>query len=115
MDKIALFAFKGDIPCFIHVMLNAIDMREKGFEVQVILEGESSKVLAELSKDTHPMHTLFEQTKALGLFAGACKACAHMLGTLDAVAKEGMPLLADMHGHAGMAAYLLKGYRILTF
>ncbi len=115
MEKIALFAFKGEVSCFVHVMLNAIDMREKGFEVQVILEGESSKALAELSKENHPLHKLFEQTKSLGLFAGACKACAHILGTLDTVAMEGLPLLADMHGHAGMAAYILKGYRIITF
>ena len=115
MEKMALFAFRGEVPCFVHVMLNAIDMREKGLEVQVVLEGESSRVLVELSKETHPMHTLFEQTKSLGLFAGACKACAHAMGSLEAVLKEGLPVLDDMHGHSGMGAYILKGYRIITF
>jgi len=115
MEKVALFVFRGDIPCFIHVMLNAIDMREKGMEVQVILEGESSKVLAELSRRSHPMHALFEKTKSLGLFAGACKACAHAMGTLDAVANENLPLLEDMHGHAGMVSCLQKSFQIITF
>jgi len=115
MEKVALFAFRAEVPCFVHVMLNAIDMHEKGMDVQVILEGESSKVLAELSKESHPMHRLFEQTKSVGLFAGACKACAHAMGSLDAVLKEGVPVLDDMHGHSGMAAYILKGYRIITF
>ncbi len=115
MDKVVLFAFKGEVPCFVHVMLNAIDMREKGIEVSVVLEGESPKVIGELSKETHPMHKLFEQTKALGLFAGACKACAHVTGTLDAVLAEGLPLLGDMHGHAGMAEWIQKGYRVITF
>jgi hypothetical protein len=115
MEKMALFVFKSEIPCFIHVMLNAIDMREKGMEVKVILEGESSRVLAELSRGSHPMHALFEKTKSLGLFAGVCKACAHAMGTLDAVANEGLALLDDMHGHAGMAPYLQKGFQVITF
>ncbi len=115
MEKVVLFAFRSEIPCFIHVMLNAIDMREKGMEVQVVLEGESPKVLGELSKETHPMHKLFEQTKSLGLLAGACKACAHMTGTTDAVVREGLPLLDGMHGHAGMAEWILKGFSVITF
>lgn len=115
MEKAVLFAFRGEIPCFVHVMLNAIDMREKGFEVQVVLEGESSRVLAQLSRPEHPMHALFEKTKAQGLFAGACKACAHAMGALAAVEAEGLPLLDAMHGHAGMAEWVLKGYRVITF
>jgi hypothetical protein len=115
MEKIALFVFKGDAPCFVHVMLNAIDMLEKGLEVKVILEGESSRVLAEISRPNHPMHATFEKTKRLGLLAGACKACAHAMGTLDAVANEELALLDDMHGHAGMAAYIQNGFRVITF
>jgi hypothetical protein len=45
------------------------------------------------------MHKLFEKTKSLGLYAGACKACATNLGALEAVKKEGLALLDDMHGH----------------
>lgn len=115
MEKAVLFAFRGEVPCFVHVMLNAIDMREKGFEVQVVLEGESSRVLAALSSKEHPMHALFEKTKALGLFAGACKACAHAMGALAAVQAEGLPLLDAMHGHAGMAEWIAKGYGVITF
>jgi hypothetical protein len=29
MKKIALFVFNGDPMCFIHVLLNALDMEEK--------------------------------------------------------------------------------------
>lgn len=115
MEKAVLFAFRGEIPCFAHVMLNAIDMREKGFDVQVVLEGESPKVIGELSRQSHPMHKLFEQTKSLGLIAGACKACAHATGALDAVLAEGLPLLDGMHGHAGMAGWIQKGFRVITF
>ncbi|GFK95828.1 hypothetical protein NNJEOMEG_03699 [Fundidesulfovibrio magnetotacticus] len=115
MDKFALFAFRGEIPCFVHVMLNAIDLREKGYEVQVILEGESVKVVSELARESHPMHALFERTKSQNLLAGACRACAHQLGALEAVTREGLPILDEMHGHAGMAGWIAKGYAVITF
>jgi hypothetical protein len=36
MKKAALFVFNGDPMCFIHVLLNALDMKEKGYEVKTI-------------------------------------------------------------------------------
>jgi hypothetical protein len=33
MKKVALFAYNGEVMCFVHVLLNALDMREEGFEV----------------------------------------------------------------------------------
>jgi len=35
--KIALFAFNGKAMCFVHVLLNALDMNEKGYDVKVII------------------------------------------------------------------------------
>ena len=58
--KVVLFAFRGDVSCFVHVLLNAIDYRERGYEAQVVLEGEATKLVAVLSKAEHPMHGLFE-------------------------------------------------------
>lgn len=115
MNKVALFAFRGDVPCFVHVMLNAIDLREKSCEVEVVLEGQSPKVVAELSRPEHPMHALFEKTKELGLVAGVCRACAQATGSLEAVMKESLPLMDGMHGHAAMSDYILKGFEVITF
>jgi hypothetical protein len=115
MKKMALFAFRGNLSCFVHVLLNAIDLREKGYEVKVILEGESTKLVAELANPDNHLHALFEQTKSLGLFAGVCKACSHMLGTQEAAVAEGFALLDDMHGHPGMARYADDGFTILIF
>lgn len=115
MKKVVLFAFRGDISCFVHVLLNAMEFREKGYEVQVVLEGESTKLVALLAKTDNPMHALFEKTKGLGLFAGVCKACSHQLGSQEAAVAEGFPLLDDMHGHPGMARYMDEGFTVLTF
>ncbi len=43
-EKFALFAFNGDPMCFIHVVLNALDLDKKGFEVKVIVEGSATKL-----------------------------------------------------------------------
>jgi len=113
--KVVLFAFRDDLPCFIHVLLNAIDMHEKGYETKIVLEGASVKLVELLSDEANKMHKLFENTKTLGLFAGACRACSHMMGATAAVEKEGFPLLDDMHGHPGMQRYIEDGYTVLTF
>ena len=39
MKKVALFAFNGELMCLMHVLLNAIDMNERGQEVKIVIEG----------------------------------------------------------------------------
>ncbi|MEL7638802.1 MAG: cytoplasmic protein [Solidesulfovibrio sp.] len=115
MKKVALFAFRGDLSCFVHVLLNALDFREKDYEVKVVLEGEATRLVAELSKPDNHLHPLFEKTKELGLFAGVCRACSHQLGSQEAAVAEGFTLLDDMHGHPGMAPYVDNGFTVLIF
>jgi hypothetical protein len=33
MKKVALFAFNGEPMCFVHVLLNALDMKEKDYKL----------------------------------------------------------------------------------
>jgi hypothetical protein len=54
MKKFALFVFNGDPMCFIHVLLNALDMSEKGYEAKIIIEGAATKLVPELEKK--PIH-----------------------------------------------------------
>lgn len=115
MQKTAIFAFRGELVCFVHVLLNAIDMQEKGQEVKIILEGEATKLVAELAKPDNHLHTLFEKTKSLKLIAGVCRACSHMLGSQEAAVAEGFDLLDDMHGHPSMSKYQDDGYTVLIF
>lgn len=115
MAKNALFVFNGDPMCFIHVLLNALDMHAKGDEVTLILEGASVKLIPELIKDENPLNGLWKKVTAAGLVAGVCKACAHKLGTLDDAEAQGLTILEDMSGHAGMAGFQEKGFVIITF
>lgn len=115
MKKIVLFVFNGDPMCFIHVLLNALDMKEREYDVSIVLEGASVKLLPELNKPDHPLHKLWEKTKAAGLVAGVCKACSHKLGTIDEAGNQGLTLLDDTSGHPGIAGYRESGYEVITF
>ncbi|MBW1838167.1 MAG: DsrE family protein [Deltaproteobacteria bacterium] len=115
MKKAVLFAFNGELMCFVHVLLNAIDMNEKGYEVKIVIEGSATKLVAELAKEGSPMSTLYKKVKSLDLIDGACKACSNKMGTLEAVRAEGLKLLDDMNGHPGMAYYMEQGFEVITF
>ncbi len=114
MNKIAIFAFKGDSICFVHVLLNALDLHDKGGEVKIVLEGEATRTIADLRKPEHPLHALYERAKRLELLDAVCRACVNKMGALEAVEEEGLRIAEDMAGHAGMAPYIEDGYTIVT-
>jgi len=115
MHKIALFVFNGDPMCFIHVLLNALDMDSKGYAAKVVIEGAATKLIPDLAKPDTPLHTLWEKAKAAGLVAGVCQACAGKMGTLDAAKAQGLELLADMNGHPSMSGYVQEGFAVISF
>ena len=115
MKKFALFVFNGDPMCFIHVLLNGLDLNAKGHEVRIVIEGAATKLLPELAKHDHPLHQLWQRCLAANLVAGVCRACANKMGTLDEAEAQQLPLLADMNGHPAMSAYMAAGYSIISF
>ena len=114
MNKTAIFAFKGNPICFVHVLLNALDLHERGGEVKIVLEGEATKLIIELCKPENPLNVLYEKVKGLGLFDAVCRACAIKMGALETAEAEGFEIAEDMAGHAGMAPYIEQGYTIVT-
>lgn len=113
--KKALFAFKGDPVCFIHVLLNAIDMDEKGIEVRIVMEGAATALIPELVKNGHPFRQLWESVREKGLIAGVCRACAAKMESLEAAEAQGLKILDSMKGHPSMADFIKNGYEIITF
>lgn len=115
MKKMALFVFNGDPMCFIHVLLNAQDFKEKGYGVKIVVEGSATGLLPELDRPEHMLHKLWKGVKAAGLVAGVCRACAHKMGTVEAARAQGLDLLDDMSGHPGMSGYRDQGFEIISF
>lgn len=115
MKKQALFVFNGDAMCFIHVLLNALDMDKRGYEVKIVIEGAAVKLVPEMIKAGNPLSGPWQKVLQAGLVAGVCKACAAKLGTLDAAMEQELALIGEMSGHPAMASYLEEGYEIITF
>ena len=115
MKKIVLFAFNGDSMCFIHVLLNALDMKEKGYEGKIVIEGSATKLIPELDKADNFLHKLWKKVKEAGLVDGVCKACANKMGALNAAKAQDLNLLDEMSGHPSMAKYRDEGFEIISF
>jgi len=113
--KIVLFAFRGDPLCFVHVLLNGIDLHERGKEGLIVIEGDAVTLVEKMSQPGHFLSALYQKAKGLGIFAGACKACATKLGALDAIKKEEIPLIGEMSGHPAMSGFMADGYEVITF
>ncbi|MFW9826165.1 MAG: DsrE family protein [Candidatus Thorarchaeota archaeon] len=113
--KYALFAFNGDPMCFIHVILNAVEMNKKGYEVKVIVEGSATKLANQFENEENPFYKKYQELKNTGLIDCFCKACSNKMGSLNKVEELGFPTCAELMGHRSMAIYIKQGFSIITF
>ncbi|NLI89349.1 MAG: cytoplasmic protein [Epulopiscium sp.] len=111
MNKFAIFAFNGNLMCFIHVLLNALDMDANGKDVKIIMEGEAVKHIKELEESNNP---LYKEAKEKRLFDSICKGCSVKMGVLEFNQTTGIPLNGEMSGHPAMNRYIDEGYQIIT-
>lgn len=109
--KVVYFAFKGEEMCFTHLLLNALDLYEKGNEAKIVIEGEAVALLKGLEEKKHP---LYFSAKEKGLIDRICKACSAKMGVLEYNQTLGIPMGDDLKGHPAMEPYLSKGYQVIT-
>lgn len=115
MKKIALFAFNGDPTCFVHVLITALDMNGKGWDVKLVIEGSAAKLVKDLTEPGAPLGRLYAEVKEAGLIDCVCRACSQKMGSLESAEEQHLPVCGDLKGHPSMAAYIEKGYDIITF
>lgn len=113
--KVVLVAFQGQPMCFIHVLLNGLELAAHGHQCRIIIEGKATRLIPEISQDGHFLHALYRQMLEKGLLEGVCRACSSKMQVLDDIKKAGLPLLDDMSGHPGMAKYIEQGFEIINF
>ncbi len=115
MSKVILAAFRGDPMCFVHVLLNLLDMQEKGLEARLILEGEATKLLPQLEDKDFFLHHLWKEVKEKDLLEGVCRACATKMGTVELAQELDLPLRDEMKGHPSLGRYLKEGWQVIVF
>ena len=114
MTKVALFAFNGEPGCFLHVLLNALDMKARGYEVKVVIEGAAVKLVPDFATEGSMVYPLWQKCLETGLVDGVCKGCAAKLGTLESAQAQGLTLLDEMSGHPSIARYREAGFEVFT-
>jgi len=112
--KIALFAFNGEIMCFVHALINAMDLHKRGFDVKLVIEGNATKLIKDLDKKENAFHELYYNARSLGLIDCVCDACSMKMGSHDAAIEQGLNLCSEMYGHPPMGRYIEDGYDIIT-
>ena len=113
--KIVLVAFNGEGMCFVHVLLNALDMHEKGCEVKLVIEGSATKLVKELADSDKPFADLYQTIREKGMIDCVCQACASTTGARESAEAQGLTLCSELRGHPSLIKYREQGYEIMTF
>jgi hypothetical protein len=111
MNKFVIFAFNGNPTCFVHVLLNALDLKERGIEVKIVLEGESVTLVKPMIESNNP---LFKKVVEFNLIDCVCKGCSAKLNVLEYNEQSGLPVGGEMSGHPSFSSYIQKGFQIIT-
>lgn len=114
-EKFALFVFNGDPSCFVHVLLNALDLDRRGHEARIVIEGAATALVPDLAREGAPLNPLYRKAREKNLIQGTCKACSAKSKVLEAAEAEGLALLEEMSGHPSMGGYMEDGYKVITF
>jgi hypothetical protein len=108
-NKVALFAFRGEGPCFLHAILNAEDMRKKDFSAIVIMEGGSVKLIKSILDGSFPVPL----GRVKEVVDCACLGCSKMFKVDGLIDGAGIRLEGGMSNHVSIADYILSGYEII--
>ncbi len=96
----------------------AYDFKKHGDNVTVLFQGAGTRWIAEVTKNDHPAHALFEKVK--DKVAGASCGCADVFGAAEDVMKSGFELIKNnpVPGTSGLPSLqklTADGYAVLTF
>ncbi|HAH32977.1 MAG TPA: hypothetical protein DCL44_11760 [Elusimicrobia bacterium] len=104
-----------------HAFMYALECSKNGHEAKIILEGPATACVNRLSAGGK-FEELFRRAKEAGLIEGACKTASGGCSTGEkernvskAAEKEGLKLISDLDGHAGIARFVETGYQVIVF
>ncbi len=112
--KILIVAMSGELSCFLHVLLNVLDMDKRGFAARVVIEGRATSFIRELTDPAKPPAALYEQVKSAGLIDCVCRTCATTTGALEAAQEQGLRIADEMSGHPSLGRFITEGYQLIT-
>lgn len=110
--KVVFFSFQDNEMCFMHILLNLLDLNERGIEAKLVMEGASTRLIRTLIEEDN---NVFKKVMKLGLIDSVCKACANQMGVLEYVSEEtDLSINGDMNGHPPVGPYVEEGYEVIA-
>ena len=110
-EKLVFFAFEGEKMCFTHLLINAIDMHEKGMDVKIVIEGKATKLTKEFLEEGN---SVLKKTIDLGIIDSVCKACSNQMGVLEYFEENtDFVINGDLNGHPPMEPFIKNGYELV--
>ncbi|PWI46927.1 hypothetical protein CEE45_14410 [Candidatus Heimdallarchaeota archaeon B3_Heim] len=103
-----LFNFNKGI--FTHILLNVLDLAEKGYEAGVIFESEACKFVKEFEGKKFKK---FEQVKEKKLIYAVCEVCAKSMNALDSARRQGLPINGELSGHPPLRSWIKLDYDVM--
>ncbi|HYZ60363.1 MAG TPA: hypothetical protein VE544_11955 [Nitrososphaeraceae archaeon] len=116
MNKVAIFVFadtKSEEG--LGRVVNALETAKefKNEQVRLYFDGTGTKWPAELAKEDHIAHKLYESVT--GSFKGACSFCAAAFGAKESIKKAGVQLVDEHDNHISVKKLLSEGFHVLNF
>lgn len=119
--KLLFLVFTDDACRQNHAFMYALECAGKGHKVRLLLEGPATACVNRL-KDGGKFRELFRRASEAGLIEGACKTAAGGCSTgkkerqtASALEKEGVRLISDLGGHAGIERFIGAGCQVIVF
>jgi hypothetical protein len=116
MNKIAIFVFADtESKEGLGRVVNALETANefKNDDVRLYFDGTGTKWPAELAKENHIAHKLYESVT--GKVAGACSFCATAFGATESIKKANVQIISEFDDHISIKKLLSEGYQILNF
>ncbi len=103
-----LFNFNKGI--FTHILLNVLDLAEKGYDVGVIFESEACKFITEFEGKQYEK---YEQLKEKKLVFAVCEVCAKAMGALESAERQGLLIKGELSGHPPLRDWIKLDYDVM--
>jgi hypothetical protein len=96
-------------------VVNALETAKefKNDDVRLYFDGTGTKWPAELAKEDHIAHKLYESVT--GKVIGACSFCAAAFGATDSIKKARIQLVDEFEQHISIKELLSDGFQIMNF
>lgn len=116
MNKVAIFVFADtETNEGLGRVVNALETAKefKNGDVRLYFDGTGTKWPAELAKENHIAHKLYESVT--GKVAGACSFCAAAFGATESIKKARIQLVDEFEQHISIKELLSDGFQIMNY